>query len=262
MNMLDALRQIVSNELASLDGVVALRQDGLNVAPHLYHQGDDLSTLVLSPHFPLAQTVDMLLDAHPEAHIGVVALGCDERALKELANWNQVDLAHVEIVGVPCTREQAAECRCSEPYPATIVVGEKVSGVEDQVLAEFLATHTREERLVFWREQFAKCIKCYGCRDICPLCFCNTCALEEDHWVGRGRVAPPFPTYHLIKALHTAGSGKCTQCGECERVCPAHIPLTLLYALLRRDVKELFGYETGAVVTKKPPVFRFEAAEG
>ena len=175
---------------------------------------------------------------------------------------NQVDLEHVEIIGVPCTSEQAMECRCGEPYPSTIVVGEKVAGVEDQMLAKFLATHTREERLVFWREQFAKCIKCYGCRDICPLCFCNTCALEEDHWVGRGRVEPPFPTYHVIKAMHTAGSGKCTQCGECERVCPAHIPLTLLYALLRRDVKELFGYETGAVVTEKPPVFRFEAVEG
>lgn len=259
--MLKELRKIVADELKTLDGVVALRKDGLNVAPYLYRKGDRLSKLVLTPRFPLAQTVDMLLDAHPEAHIGVVAFGCDERALKELANWNQVDLARVKILGVPCTDEQAAECRCGEPYPSTIVVGETVVGVENKVLADFLAAHTREERLAFWQEQFAKCIKCYGCRDICPLCFCNTCALEEDHWVGRGRVSPPFPTYHLVKAMHTAGSGKCTQCGECERTCPAHIPLTLLYALLRRDVKELFGYEAGAEVTEKPPVFRFEAVE-
>lgn len=260
--MLKELRKIVADELKTLDGIVALRKDGLNVAPYLYRRGESLSRLVLTPHFPLAQTVNMLLDAHPEAHIGVVAFGCDERALKELANWHQVDLAHVKILGVPCTAKQAAECRCSEPYPATIVVGEKVVGVENRVLAEFLATHTREERLAFWRAQFAKCIKCYGCRDICPLCFCNTCALEQDHWIGHGRVEPPFPTYHLIKAMHTAGSGKCTQCGECERACPAHIPLTLLYALLRRDVKELFGYEAGAAVTEKPPVFRFEIPEG
>ena len=262
MNVLDELRQIVVDELEGLDGILALRQDGLNVTPYLYKQDDDLSGLVLSPHFSLAKIVDMLLDAHPEAHIGVVAFGCDERALKELANWHQVDLEHVKILGVPCTSGQAAECGCGEPYPTTIVVGQKVVGVEDEVLTDFLKAHTREERLAFWREQFSKCIKCYGCRDICPLCFCNSCALEEDHWVGRGRVEPPFPTYHLIKAMHTAGSGKCTQCGECERACPAYIPLTLLYALLRRDVKELVGYETGAALTGKPPVFRFEVMEG
>jgi ferredoxin len=62
----------------------------------------------------------------------------------------------------------------------------------------------------------------------------------------------------MIKAMHTAGSGKCTQCGECERACPAGIPLTLLYALLRSDVKRLFDYEAGAKATGKPPAFRFE----
>lgn len=253
--MLDELHRIVAEELETLDGVVALRRQGLNTAPYLYRRGDDLSGLVLKPHFPLAQTVDMLLDAYPEARLGVVAAGCDERALKELANWNQVNLERVRVIGVPCDAESAAGCRCSEPYPTTIVIGEKVVGVEDRVLADFMAAHTREQRMAFWRAQFAKCIKCYGCRNICPLCFCNTCALEQEHWVGRARVEPPFPTYHLIKALHTAGAGKCTQCGECERACPAHIPLTLLYALLRRDVKELFGYETGAVTVGKPPVF-------
>ena len=75
--MLKELRKIVADELKTLDGVVALRKDGLNVAPYLYRKGDRLSKLVLTPRFPLAQTVDMLLDAHPEAHIGVVAFGCD-----------------------------------------------------------------------------------------------------------------------------------------------------------------------------------------
>jgi formate dehydrogenase subunit beta len=259
--MLAELRSVVAGELESLDGIVALRRDGQNVAPYLYRRGDALDGLALSPYFPLAQTVDLILDAHPEAHLGVVAFGCDERALRELANWNQVDLERVRILGVPCTSERAAECRCREPYPATIVVGEKASGVEDRVLQDFLTTHTREERLAYWRQQFAKCMKCYGCRDVCPLCFCSTCALEQDHWVARGRLEPPFPTFHLIKAMHTAGAGKCTQCGECERTCPAHIPLTLLYALLRRDVKELFNYEAGMNVTGKPPVFRFEAGK-
>ena len=256
--MLAELRKVLAAELENLDGIVALRQEGPDIAPYLYRRGESLDSLVISPIVPLAKIVDLLLDAHPEARLGVVARGCDERALVELSNWNQVDLGHVKIIGLPCAAEEAAECGCREPYPSTVAVGEKFSGTESRLLQEFLDTHNREERMDFWRRQFAKCIKCYGCRDACPLCFCNTCALEQDHWVARGRVEPPFPTFHMIKAMHTAGSGKCTQCGACERACPADIPLTLLYALLRGDVKRLFGYEAGTKATGKPPAFRFE----
>ena len=44
--------------------------------------------------------------------------------------------------------------------------------------------------------------------------------------------------------MHTAG--KCVGCRECELSCPAGIPLTTLYALIREEVREMFGYEPGA----------------
>lgn len=249
------VREAVAAQLGTLDGVVALAQEHGNVAPHLFTPGDDLSALVLEPRYPLALTVRHILTRYPEAHLGLVARGCDERALVELANWQQTDIAQVEVIGVACTREEALDCRCSEPYPSNVTVGEPADAATDAILAEFMAANTREERLAFWQRQFAKCIKCYGCRNVCPLCFCEKCAMEDATWVPRGRLPLPFPTFHLIKALHTAGTGKCVQCHACEQACPADIPLSLLYAVLRRDLKGTFGYEAGAQRTGQPPVF-------
>lgn len=253
--VLDRVREAVAARLETLDGVVALAERHGNVAPQLYTAGDDLEDLVLAPRYALAQTVHQILKRHPEARLGVVARGCDERSLVELANWKQVDLDHVEIIGLACTADEALECRCARPYPEHLVVGEALDGVANEVLDAFLAANTREERLAFWQRQFAKCMKCYGCRDVCPLCFCDKCAMEDATWGSRGRLPVSFPTFHVIKALHTAGAGKCVECHACEDACPADIPLSLLYAALRRDLVDTFGYQTGMERVDHPPVF-------
>ena len=253
--VLDRVREAVVARLETLDGVIALAEEHANVAPQLFTSEDDLTNLVLEPRYPLALTVHHLLKRHPEARLGVVARGCDERSLVELANWQQLDIGQVEIIGLACTVEEAVACRCAQPYPSSLAVGERVEGSADDVLAEFLAANTREDRLAFWQRQFAKCMKCYGCRDVCPLCFCDKCAMEDPTWGSRGRLPVSFPTFHLIKALHTAGAGKCVECHACEQACPADIPLSLLYAVLRQDLKGTFGYETGTERVSHPPVF-------
>ena len=109
-----------------------------------------------------------------------------------------------------------------------------------------------DERRRFWEGQFRKCIKCYGCRDICPECFCESCALEDPVWVEPGELAPPFPMFHLIKAMHMAG--RCVACRQCELACPAHIPLTVLYDLIVEDVGDLLGYHPGRDMDMAPPL--------
>jgi ferredoxin len=253
--LLDRVREAVTVRLQTLDGVVALAEHNANVAPQLFASGDDLAALVLEPRYPLALTVHQILKRYPEAHLGVVARGCDERALVELANWRQIDLAQVEIIGVSCTTEQAVICRCTQPYPSNLVAGERADPAVDTLLAEFLAANTPQERMAFWQRQFAKCMKCYGCRDVCPLCFCQECAMEDATWVARGRLPVSFPTFHVIKALHTAGAGKCVECHACELACPADIPLSLLYATLRQDLKTAMGYDAGTERIGHPTVF-------
>lgn len=251
MTLIEQLRAKVALTLSEVEAVLALRGSSEGVAPHLYRPGDDLAELVLRPKYPMASVVQLLQRANSNARLGVVARGCDERALIELAKRNQVNLDRVTIIGIACSAEEAEECRCATPYPQNLVVGEKVQGVEDRLITEHEAL-TCQERLEFWKRQFARCLKCYGCRNICPECFCEECVLEDKLWSETGVLPPPFPSFHVIRAMHTVG--KCVGCGECERACPAEIPLTILYSLLRRDVKELFGYEAGASLEDQPPL--------
>ncbi len=266
MDRLQALRQAVEDLLASgdVDGVLALRAEGPASTPHLFRPGDDLADLVLWPKYNLPKTMDMLLDASaPQAgergggaKLGMVTRGCEERGLIEMAKRNQVDLERITMIGLACSAEERDECRCAWPYPGPldtgrIDVGEKVEGIADQLVAEHEKL-SMEERTAFWQEQFARCIKCYACRTACPQCFCEVCVLEQDLWVETGTLAPPFPSYHLIRAYHTVS--KCVGCMECERACPADIPLTVLYTLLRRDAEELFEYVPGRSVDDPPPL--------
>jgi len=253
MDRLSQLREAVQKLLDSgrVEGVLALRATGPASTPHLFHPGDDLDDLVLWPKYPLPQTLDMLLDADPDVRLGMVTRGCEERGLIELAKRNQVDLDRVESIYLACSAEERDECRCAWPYPSRIDIGQKVEGTADALLAEHEKL-SLEERTQFWKAQFARCIKCYGCRTVCPQCFCEVCVLEDDKWVETGILAPPFPSYHLIRAYHTVA--KCVGCMECEQACPADIPLTVLYTLLRRDSEEMFEYVPGRSVDDPPPL--------
>lgn len=254
MSRLEDLKKAMAEALKELDGIVALRQTGGLVAPHLFRSPEELEELALWPKYSLPKVLKLIQEAHPEARLGLVARGCEERGLIEMAKRNQIDLGRVRLIGLACTPEEAQICRCAEPYPgrlADLVIGERTEPVPNRLVEEFLAK-SRPERLEFWKRQFAKCIKCYACRDACPQCFCPQCTLEEPLWVETGRVPPPFPSFHLVRAMHTVG--KCVGCRECEFSCPAHIPLTTLYDLIRREVQELLGYETGARLEDKPPL--------
>lgn len=100
-------------------------------------------------------------------------------------------------------------------------------------------------RWQYWKEQFARCLRCYACREACPLCYCERCIVEQGHpqWLEpsahqRGNLA-----WNIIRAHHLAG--RCTLCGACESACPVDIPLMTLNRMLARHVWEEFGYAAG-----------------
>jgi ferredoxin len=256
--MIDQIRAHAAAKLQELDGIIALRQTDAGVAPFLFRSGDDLSHLVLEPRYPLALMVSRIQKRYPEAKIGVVARGCDARALVEMAKRFQIDADRLYLLGIACTAEEAQACYCAEPapdleqWPQATLIGEPVAGAPPNPMVAEYEQMSLAERRAFWQRQFAKCIKCYGCRNICPECFCEACAMEDPLWVEPGVLAPPFPTFHLIRAMHMAT--RCIGCRHCELACPAHIPLTVLYDLMLRDVGDLLQYVPGADVEGKPPL--------
>jgi len=99
-----------------------------------------------------------------------------------------------------------------------------------------------EERLGYWCYQMSKCMKCYGCRDICPVFVESECRMED--WAKPGLLPPDAPLYHLARAYYIAQ--RCTHCGFCEETCPSSLPLRALVDLIRHeDADDLFAFVPG-----------------
>jgi len=109
------------------------------------------------------------------------------------------------------------------------------------------------ETLDQYMDMFARCIKCYGCREACPICHCETCTIQSDspEWMEKG-VIPPSPMFHLIRMVHMADS--CTNCGQCEEVCPSEIPLARIWHEINVKMQDEFNYIPGYDVEQKPPL--------
>ncbi len=240
-----------SNEIA---GFLGLRLQNGQAAPYLFvkEKPEELKSLTIGDaRYPVMGILRRLSEKYPDKTFGVMARGCDERVLRELVKFQQVKPGQVKLVGVACSEEQAKACGCETPYPAEITAGEKTAGVgSDATLAE-IEKLPPAQRLTYWLESFDRCIKCYGCKSICPMCFCTDCNLQNKTLVPAGQTPPESPIFHLTRAMHMAG--RCIDCGLCEEACPAHIPLRALYKKVGDIVEELFGYKPGAGMEGRSP---------
>ncbi len=118
---------------------------------------------------------------------------------------------------------------------------------------------TPDERFAFWQGELSRCIRCNACRDVCPACTCERCVFDNPNsGVENKAAANSFEEkmFHIIRAFHVAG--RCTDCGECSRVCPQHIPLHLLNRKFIKDIDSFYGdYQAGAEVGSRAPIVNF-----
>jgi formate dehydrogenase subunit beta len=111
-----------------------------------------------------------------------------------------------------------------------------------------------EKKQGFFTRLISRCIRCYSCRNACPLCYCPTCFVDESkpQWVGKSIDPTDTMTFHFLRAYHCAG--RCTDCGACERVCPMSISMRQFTKKLNKDSQALFSWEAGLTLDQRPPL--------
>ena len=216
-----------------------------------------------------------LTEGRPQAaddipRVAVVVKPCDSKSINVLLAENRFKREQVHLIGVACDgiaegagfgkingRYQNRCQMCNDRLP---VISDTLAGeaplIENVVPSSppvsRLEALSVSQRMEFWLSQFDRCIRCYACRQACPVCDCPTCLYERDDslWTGMNIEINEKRAFHLGRAYHLAG--RCVGCDECERVCPMGIPISLLNHKLAQEVQEAFGYRAGLSVTPSP----------
>ena len=185
----------------------------------------------------------------------IIVKGCDEKALVVLEQESQIVRDALYVIGISCEgvgNPRAAKCaRCDVHTPrfADETIGQVPESAapegRDPELSAFL-DKSLEERRDYWMQELDRCIKCYACREVCPICYCNRCIVDKNRptTIDTSSTLKGNFAWQTVRAFHLAG--RCVGCDECTRACPAGINLRLLNLTLAEAARENFdGYRAG-----------------
>ena len=157
--------------------------------------------------------------------------------------------------------ERCVNCKSKKHVAYDELMGEDGDVLDSDRFDEVakLEAMTPDERFAFWQNELSRCIRCNACRDVCPACTCEKCVFDNPNsGVENKAPADSFEEkmFHIIRAFHVAG--RCTDCGECSRVCPQNIPLHLLNRKFIKDIDNFYGeYQAGAEVGSRAPLVNY-----
>jgi len=156
-------------------------------------------------------------------------------------------------------------CELPTPQEYDILLGDPVTPSADEAAGYTAISQLKEmppqERWAYWQEQFKHCIRCYACRNVCPACFCERCFVEETEpqWLLPVPLWQDNLLFQVTRNIHVAG--RCTDCGNCERVCPVNIPLRSLTREMYDIVDDLFHFKSGMDTDAPPVMTHYEQEE-
>ena len=184
---------------------------------------------------------------------GISSVDCGEKITVNTIYGDTVEIDAQSVLAERCLNCKSKKCVAYDE-----LLGENGEVVDsarfDEV--EKLEAMTPDERFAFWQNELSRCIRCNACRDACPACTCEKCVFDNPKsGVENKSPANSFEEkmFHIIRAYHVAG--RCTDCGECSRVCPQNIPLHLLNRKFIKDMNDFYGeYQAGAEVGTRAPL--------
>lgn len=212
----------------------------------------------------------------------IVAKGCDIRNIVVLITEAQLKREDVFIIGMTCEgvvyRQElwkgeldpktmpvkCHNCDVRNPHVADFTIGAKSSFVPPEEPTGMVFDKIKDidrksagEKWAFWIKEFSRCVKCYACRQVCSLCYCERCITEKNmpQWIETSAHPRGNLSWNLTRAMHLVG--RCTFCGECERACPVNIPLNLINQKMIGVVNDAFEFRSGYDEKAHPPMIVF-----
>ncbi|MBE6345090.1 MAG: 4Fe-4S ferredoxin [Spirochaetaceae bacterium] len=252
-----------------------------DITPAIFENAEEMDSSFIYNEFCGPNMSKYLIkESRKEGKILVFLKPCDTYSFNQLIKEHRIIRENVYAIGIPCQGmkhgeeaeldERCTVCRGSKH----MAYDELLDGCDETDLdAEVaqkrfakvaeLESKTPDERFAFWRSELSRCIRCNACRNVCPACSCEQCVFDNPNsGIAQKAAADDFEEnmFHIIRAFHVAG--RCTDCGECSRVCPQNIPLHLLNRKFIKDVNELYGdYQAGFDTDSLAPLNTYKTVD-
>ncbi len=211
--------------------------------------------------FPCDGVVDLTKLRREVGDIGrVMEVDASPTELRLNLDGQERNVALADVLADKCTRCRFPNALVHDHFAGT---PREAHAAEDDY-ADVLAFESQplEARFEHWQQEMDRCIRCYACRNACPMCVCRDhCVAQsrDPHWITQDDAVREKWMFQVIHAMHLAG--RCVECGECQRACPVDIPILALKRKLNKEIKEVFNHDAGVDPNAIPPLLSFQAEE-
>jgi ferredoxin len=166
------------------------------------------------------------------------------RSIMMLLSEQQVTAENIIVLGIS-TEGKLLDFSDTAVMQGYIEKSDLANPPEYKELLDKLNALGPEEKFAYWQNELSKCIRCYACRQACPMCYCTRCSVEvnQPQWIPVKANTHGNMEWHILRAMHLAG--RCISCGECGRACPVGIPCNLLTMYLADKVHDYFNVHAG-----------------
>ncbi len=262
----DLARKLLTDK--TVDIVIGYEQGPRGIRPAFITNPVDTSRLVFD-HGCVQNLATYLsprrVHLAPYKKRAIVVKACDARAVAGMVREHQIERESFVLLGIRCggvvrnpavdkslneqtVADRCGECEVREPKFADHVLGAMPAAPPRTTrradLIRKLDAMSASERFAFWQKELERCVRCHACREVCPMCSCERCVADktQPQWIESSPHPRANLAWQFVRTLHQAG--RCVDCGECERACPAGIPLGVIASKVAQIVEKRFGYRS------------------